>query len=117
MAFYWDAALRKRVGRRRLIGTSAGGLAGASLLAPGGSSNKNSGGGSSGGSSSGASSGGGGSKTSGLVAKPVDNLKDAKSGGIHKTLVTQDVQTFEPSFRSAPTAFASSHAYQNLITQ
>jgi len=116
MAFYWDTALRKRVGRRRLIGTSAGGLAGAALLAACGSSNKNSGS-AGGGSSSATSSGDGGSKSSGLVAKPVDNLKDAKAGGTHKTLVTQDVQTFEPSFRSAPTAFASSHAYQNLITQ
>jgi peptide/nickel transport system substrate-binding protein len=96
---YWT----RRLGRRGFIAASASAGASAAFIA--------------------ACSGGNDSSdtksqtSSGLVIKPVDNLKEAKSGGIYKSQVSQDVQTFEPSFRSAPTAFASAHAYQNLVSQ
>src|SRR3954470_16384968 len=104
MPGYWADQLKGRLARRRFLAYTGGLTAGAALLAACGSDSES------------ASAKPKENKSS-LVTQAVDNLKQAKSGGIYKSLVSQDVQTFEPSFRSAPTAFASAHAYQNLVSQ
>src|SRR4051794_11188995 len=102
MPTYWNPRNAPRLSRRRALAYGGSFAAAAFVAACGGGSE---------------SSAPAASNKSSLVTQAVDNLKQAKNGGIYKSLVSQDVQTFEPSFRSAPTAFASAHAYQNLVSQ
>ncbi len=100
MTDYWHARLTKRLSRRRANAGVAGAGVGTALLT-----------------ACGTGDGADKPKTSSLVTELVDTTKQARPGGTYKSLVTQDVQSFEPSFRTAPTAFATSRAYQNLVTQ
>ncbi len=101
MQSYWERTIAHRVDRRRVLATTGATSIAAALLAACGRGSSSS----------------GGKSASSLVAEPVDTSKQAKQGGVYKGQLTQDVQTLEPSFRSAPAATHSQRAYQNLFSQ
>ncbi len=95
---YWHQITKSRFARRRLLVTAGGSLTAAALLAACGKSNSSE-----------------SQQGSGILAKPVDTTKQAKSGGTYKSLVTQDAQTLGPYYRSAPAVPHTTKAYQRLF--
>jgi ABC-type transport system substrate-binding protein len=82
MKGYWEQTLTRRISRRRALAATGGTAAAAAFLAA------------CGGSDSGGGGGEGGS--AGLLAQPVDTLKEAKRGGLMKDRIHGDVATFDP---------------------
>ena len=98
---YWQS----RLGRRRLLQVGGTGVAAAAILAACG-----------GGSSDSGSSGGGEKKdATGLLAKPVDQSKDAKKGGTWLGTHNADIQTFDPHFQSVPNQALTQIVYSRLF--
>jgi len=85
LSSYWEKVLDQRIARRRaLIGTGGLASAAALLAACGGGSG-------SGGNSSGA-------KAGGITTDTVDETKSAKVGGVIKSNIDSDPQSFDPMF-------------------
>jgi peptide/nickel transport system substrate-binding protein len=96
---YWSEIISRRVNRRRALASSAVGVAGAALLA-----------------ACGGDDGPGESNSSGLVAKPVDTIKQAQRGGIMLSLRDREVDTSDPYMRSR-TQPGTALTYSRLFRQ
>jgi peptide/nickel transport system substrate-binding protein len=95
---YWDATLKRRLSRRRAIGTAAGLSAGAALLAAcGGGSGDDS----------------GGDKSS-LIVEPADTTKQAARGGTMKWYVDREPNTLDVHVNQNPLNTPKNMAYSQL---
>jgi peptide/nickel transport system substrate-binding protein len=102
---YWERFANSRLTRRRaLAGSAAVGVGAVALSAVG------CGGGSSGG------GGEAGAPAAGLLTQPVDTTKQAKAGGIWKSLTGADVTNFDPlSSQSFTTQITAGYVYPRLL--
>jgi ABC-type transport system substrate-binding protein len=101
---YWGKLANSRLSRRRALGAAGAVGVGAAAVAAVGC-----GGGSSGGT-------GGGTEGTGLLSQAVDTTKQAKSGGIYRSLTGSDVTNFDPlSSQSFTTQVASGYMYSRLL--
>ncbi len=101
---YWSNALAGRVSRRRALAASGAATAAAAFLAAcGGSSNNSS------------KSGGDKAASSGLIAKPDDQLKTAKRGGVMKDRLFGDASTMDPFTPNNPLNAVEGQIYSSLV--
>jgi ABC-type transport system substrate-binding protein len=101
MPNYWESALARRLGRRRMLAATAGSGASAALLAACGSGSSGSGKPSEEGNS--------------LVGKQEDTTATAKRGGTHKISANSDVRSFEPYIRDISVTAHVLRTYQTLV--
>ena len=90
MQDYWNRFTQQRLTRRRAIATTGASAAAAAFLAACGGGNDS-------------PSGGTGDST-GLITKPVDNVKQAKRGGTIKDRIAADTSTLDPIGPVSPLA-------------
>jgi ABC-type transport system substrate-binding protein len=100
-ADYWRNLSNQRLSRRRAIVTTAAGAAGAAFLAACG-----------GGSSS--STGGTSKDAASLIAKPVDDTKAGKRGGVYKSSLPYDVAHFDPHLTEVTSRWPTLWGYSRL---
>jgi peptide/nickel transport system substrate-binding protein len=103
---YWDSVLTGRVTRRRALAATGGSAAAAAFLAACG-----------GGDDSDSASTGGGTGGSGLVAKGVDTLKDAKPGGTLKDYANSDPAHLDSMQPLASLNFQARNVYGTLTRE
>lgn len=123
---YWHKVLSSRVSRRRALGaTGASAAAAAFLAACGGNNNKGgtggtaaTGGGATGGGATGATGGAtGGTAASGLVAKAVDTLAQAKTGGTLKDYANSEPAHLDAQQPLASLNFEARNVYGTLLRE
>jgi len=100
---YWAKTVTARISRRRALAALGAGSAAAAFLAACGS-NEGGGGGEEGG-------------ASGLVAKPVDTLKEAKAGGVLKDYCTSEPSHLDAMFPLASMNFQARNVYGTLLKE
>ena len=100
---YWSQALGQRIGRRRVLATSAGAATAAAILAA------------CGGGKSGSGGSGGGKDKAGLVAQPVDTLKTAKRTGTMKSRNFADPQSLDVTTPNNPITPFQDAVYNCLV--